>query len=100
MDKCTDLCWLMVNQSPRVCLDEQLYLPGDKFDRVAYRSFKQSGKTIECVVLPALYLCSQEGFMIAQGVAKAQQEVDPLRSGSSSSVRSKATSVATALTNK
>ncbi|XP_052280087.1 uncharacterized protein LOC127877844 isoform X1 [Dreissena polymorpha] len=83
MDRCTELSWFMINQTPPICLDETIRQPGDDFDRDAYRFYKHHGTKLDYIVWPALYMASKEGYIFVQGIAQAKQEGVALRIASS-----------------
>ncbi|XP_052811751.1 uncharacterized protein LOC128239243 isoform X2 [Mya arenaria] len=89
MDRCSELCWYMVNQNPPVCLDETVRQSGDEFERESYRFYSHSGTTLDYIIWPALYLASQEGFLLVRGVAQPKQEGVALRIASSMSSTSR-----------
>lgn len=68
MDKCVELSWFMVNQSPALCLDDTTVSKGDIVDRDAFRLYKHRGSKVDYLVWPALYLASSNGFLLVQGV--------------------------------
>ncbi|KAH3834143.1 hypothetical protein DPMN_107462 [Dreissena polymorpha] len=85
MDRCSELSWFMINQTPPICLDETLRQTGDDFDRDAYRFYKHHGTKLDYIVWPALYMASNEGYIFVQGIAQAKQEGVALRIASSMS---------------
>ncbi|XP_052808187.1 uncharacterized protein LOC128237042 isoform X2 [Mya arenaria] len=89
MDRCSELCWYMVNQNPPVCLDETVRQSGDEFERESYRFYSHSGSKLDYIIWPALYLASQEGFLLVRGVAQPKQEGVALRIASSMSTTSR-----------
>lgn len=87
MDKCVELCWLMVNQTPALCLDDSEPTKGEQFDRDAYRFYTLTGTKVDYVVWPALYLASKSGFLLVQGISQPIQEGPGIRLASSRSSR-------------
>ncbi|XP_033744188.1 uncharacterized protein LOC117330078 [Pecten maximus] len=65
VDKCTEICWGMVMQSPRV----EFLIPerGVKFNKDHFKEFKQSGVTVEYVVWPAM-IAHKQGSLLVKGI--------------------------------
>lgn len=87
IDKCVELCWLMINQSPALCLDDSKVTTGDTFDRDAFRFYTKTGTKLDYIVWPPLYLSSSSGFLLVQGVAQPIQEGPGIRIASSYSLK-------------
>jgi hypothetical protein len=68
--KCVFLGWMMVVQSPPMCLTT--CKEGGRFDKNTFKEFTKSGPTVDFVVLPALYLY-ENGPLIGKGVAEARK---------------------------
>lgn len=59
----------MAIQDPPVCLDKKKRKSGDAQNTQEYRAYTQSGKFIEYIVWPVLYL-SEDGGVLCKGVAQ------------------------------
>lgn len=59
----------MAIQDPPVCLDTNTRKSGDPLNTQEYRAYTQSGKFIEYIVWPVLYL-SENGGVLCKGVAQ------------------------------
>ena len=87
IDKCLELCWFMVLQSPPLHIDDDRHSKsGDEFDRDLFNFYKTTGSKIDYVIWPTLYL-SYKGIVLARGVAQPKQEAVALRISSRQSIR-------------
>ncbi|XP_060602788.1 uncharacterized protein LOC132755870 [Ruditapes philippinarum] len=68
--KCIFLGWMMVVQSPPMCLTT--CEEGERFDKNKFKEYTKSGPTVDFVVWPALYL-HENGPLIGKGVAEARK---------------------------
>ncbi|XP_060602792.1 uncharacterized protein LOC132755875 [Ruditapes philippinarum] len=68
--KCIFLGWMMVVQSPPMCL--ATCKEGERFDSNIFKVYTKSGPTVDFVVWPALYL-HENGPLIGKGVAEARK---------------------------
>ncbi|XP_052277961.1 uncharacterized protein LOC127876660 isoform X5 [Dreissena polymorpha] len=66
--KCLFLCWMMVVQGPPMCFDWSTK-EGSQFDANLYKQYTGSGKVVEFVVWPTLFL-HNGGPVIAKGFAQ------------------------------
>ncbi|XP_065928046.1 early endosome antigen 1-like [Magallana gigas] len=68
MMKCVHICWLMVGQDPPVYLRFSDKCE-DKFNKDIYREYMASGKMLDFVVWPAIFL-HENGPILQKGVAQ------------------------------
>lgn len=68
--KCIFLGWMMVVQSPPMCL--ATCKEGERFDKNIFKEYTKSGPTVDFVVWPALYL-HDNGPLLGKGVAEARK---------------------------
>nr|XP_034300841.1 intracellular protein transport protein USO1 isoform X5 [Crassostrea gigas] len=66
--KCVHICWLMVGQDPPVFLRFSDKCK-DKFNKDIYREYTASGKMLDFVVWPAIFL-HENGPLLKKGVAQ------------------------------
>lgn len=72
IEKCVELCWFFVLQTPPIVIDLEFDSYKDKaFDKDRFDPFSSAGEKIDFVVWPALYY-ENNGGIIAKGVAKAK----------------------------
>ena len=81
LDKCLELCWLMVIQDPPVFMDCNIKVSKKKkriFDKNLYKAYTKEGKRIIYVVWPVLFLHEGDGPVLSKGVAqgKGKQTVE------------------------
>ncbi|KAH3834021.1 hypothetical protein DPMN_107339 [Dreissena polymorpha] len=50
MDRCSELSWLMINQTPPICLDETVRRTGDDFVTNAHRFYGYSRTELDLTV--------------------------------------------------
>ncbi|XP_060567833.1 uncharacterized protein LOC132726518 isoform X4 [Ruditapes philippinarum] len=67
---CIELCWFMHLQSPPVYLDATL-VSGSTLDTNKYKPYTKSGKKIDFIVWPSLYL-HKDGPILCKGVAQGK----------------------------
>ncbi|XP_052793230.1 uncharacterized protein LOC128227070 isoform X1 [Mya arenaria] len=73
-EKCITICWLMAVQDPPVYVDKNIDKRGEILDTSIYRIYTISGKTIDYIVWPVLYL-TEGGNILVKGVAQGQTEM-------------------------
>lgn len=71
-DETFDICLLMCVQDPQVYIENVTENPGS-FDSTKYKAYTRSGKTVEFVVWPPLYL-HKDGPMLAKGIAQGKKD--------------------------
>ncbi|XP_053399056.1 uncharacterized protein LOC123530812 [Mercenaria mercenaria] len=72
LQKSIDLCWLMAIQDPPLYVDTNLSRMDEKFDTNHFKPYMATGKFIDFVVWPALYLF-EDGNMLSKGVAQGKK---------------------------
>ncbi|XP_053399691.1 uncharacterized protein LOC123558454 [Mercenaria mercenaria] len=72
LQKSVDLCWLMAVQDPPLYVDTNLSRMDDKFDTNQFKPYTATGKFIDFVVWPTLYLF-EEGNMLSKGIAQGKK---------------------------
>lgn len=69
LNNCLELCWLMVIQDPPVFMDVVIECSGKKYDTNVYKHYTKSGKYIDYIVWPPIYL-QEGGSILCKGVAQ------------------------------
>ena len=68
---CIDICWLMAIQSPPMYLDFEIDKKS-KFDDKKYKAYLKTGKKIDFMVWPPIYL-TKGGNLLAKGVVEGKR---------------------------
>ena len=72
IEKCVELCWFFVLQTPAIILDTDFdSSKGKPFDKDRYHPYTTAGEEVDIVVWPALYY-ENDGSVVAKGVAKTK----------------------------
>ncbi|XP_060078853.1 uncharacterized protein LOC132558323 [Ylistrum balloti] len=69
VNKCTEICWAMVMQSPRMEFLFPTEVHGVKFNKNHFKQFVHSGETLDFVVWPAL-ATHKNGPLLVKGVVQ------------------------------
>lgn len=73
LHKCIELCWLMVIQDPSIVMDVNIKRYNEKYDSNSFKTFTKSGKYIDYIVWPPIYL-HKDGSILLKGVAQCKSE--------------------------
>ena len=71
--KCVSLCWTMRLQDPPVHIGVESVSADDSFDTSKFKAYTKSGKLLDYIVWPPLYL-HEGGSMLGKGVAQGKNE--------------------------
>jgi len=72
VSKCADLCWLIRYHDPPVYIMFEEVKNGAPLDLKLYRSYTKTGKMMDFVVWPPLFL-HKDGAILAKGVAEPKK---------------------------
>ncbi|XP_060566866.1 uncharacterized protein LOC132725703 [Ruditapes philippinarum] len=74
IEKCVSVCWLMSIQDPPVYIDVKIDMHGERLSTDIYKPYTKSGKFIDYIVWPVLYLF-EGGNILSKGIAQGMNEV-------------------------
>ncbi|XP_069130762.1 uncharacterized protein [Argopecten irradians] len=69
VDKCTDICWAMVMQSPRMEFEYPECKKGEKFNKDHFKEFTKSGDRLDYLVWPAM-VTHRQGSLLVKGTVQ------------------------------
>ncbi|XP_053399696.1 uncharacterized protein LOC123559061 isoform X2 [Mercenaria mercenaria] len=72
IEKCTTVCWLMAIQDPPVSMDVETDRHDEELDTDKYKHYTQSGRVIDYIVWPVLYLY-EGGNILNKGIAQGKK---------------------------
>ncbi|XP_053400604.1 uncharacterized protein LOC128557337 [Mercenaria mercenaria] len=73
LQRCLELCWLMVIQDPPVYLNLKGSKKKEPFDKNIYKEYTQSGPFVKYIVWPAVFL-EKGGALLCKGVVQCDKE--------------------------
>ncbi|XP_069130750.1 uncharacterized protein [Argopecten irradians] len=69
VDRCTDICWAMVMQSPRMEFEYPECNKGEKFNKDHFKEFTKSGDRFDYLVWPAM-VTHRQGPLLVRGTVQ------------------------------
>lgn len=80
LHKCIELCWLMVIQDPPIFMDVNIKRYNEKYDSNSFKAYTQSGKYIEYIVWPPIFL-QKGGSILMKGIAQCKPKASTPEGG-------------------